>query len=125
MGELTENGITLLSSTTVPLDGTADTDIYTVPVGHRCILAYAELEVGANAVSTDISIGATANGIDFLGTHQCDNADADGDVIVLAPVPQATPLTMKSYAAGTVIVAKVTNPAGGASNTLSLFGFLY
>ena len=125
MAELREGAITLLSSTTVALNGDASTTIYTVPVGKTCILAYAELEVGADAVSTDISIGASAGGTDFVGVTQCDNADADGDVIRLAPVPSATPATLKAYAAGTVIIAKVVNSAGGATNTLSLFGFLY
>lgn len=125
MTELIENAITLLSSTIVALNGNGNTTLYTVPVGKTCILAYAELEVGDDAVSTDISIGITAAGTDFLGVHQLDNADADGDVVRLAPVPQATPLTMKTYAAGSVIVAKVANAAGGAANTLSLFGFLY
>ena len=123
---LTHNAVTMLGSVdSVDMNSAAATTLYTVPVGKTCILAYAELEVGADAVSTDISIGIAANGIDFLGVHQLDNADADGDVVVLAPVPQATPLTMKAYAAGAGIIAKVANNAGGATNTLSLFGFLY
>ena len=125
MAELSENAITLLSSTTVALNGNGNTTLYTVPVGKTCILAYAELEVGADAVSSDISIGRTGTETDFVGTTQCDNADADGDVIRLAPVPSATPATLKTYVATTVIVAKVSNAAGGAANTLSLFGFLY
>lgn len=125
MAELRESAITLLSSTTVSLAASGTTELYTVPEGKTCILAYAELEVGGDAVSTDISIGRNGATTDFIGTTQCDNADADGDVIVLAPVPSATPATLKTYAAGIVIEAEVANHAGNASNTLSLFGFLY
>ena len=125
MAALNENAITLLSSTTVALDADANTNLYTVPVGKTCILAYAELEVSADAVTSDISIGITAAGTDFVGVTNVDNADAAAAVVVLAPVPSATPATLKAYAAGSLIVAKVANGNGNATNTLSLFGFLY
>lgn len=53
------------------------------------------------------------------------NLDAQYDAVILMPVPNTTPAKMKSYAAGTVIQAQVTNQSGGATNTLHLFGFLY
>ncbi len=125
MAELRESAITLLSSTIVSLAANASTTIYTVPVGKTCILAYAELEMGADPNATDVSIGITAAGTDFVTTIDCNLATADGDVLRIAPVPSATPATLKAYQAGEVIIAKVTNFAGGATNTLSLFGFLY
>ena len=115
----------LLSVTTVALNADADTTIYTVPTGKRCVLTKAFLVAGANANSTDISIGQDTAETDFIGTSQCDNLDAQYDVIILAPVPAATPAMLKSYAAGTVIQAKVSNQAGGATNYLYLYGFLY
>ena len=44
---------------------------------------------------------------------------------VLAAVFLVAAAGIKSYAAGTVIKAVVANQAGGATNTLYLFGFLY
>ena len=117
--------IALLSTTTVALNSNADTVIYTVPVGKRCVLAFAKLIAGANANSTDVSIGQNGAETDFVPTTQCDNLDAQYDVITLMPVNSTTPPKEKSYAAGTVIEFKVTNQAGGATNTLMLFGTLY
>lgn len=118
-------GERLLSTTTVSLAANADTDLYTVPSGQRLILTKALLIVAADAASTDISIGQNGAETDWIGTTQCDNLDAANDVVILQPVPAGTPPKNKSYAAGTVIQLQVANQAGGASNTLYLFGFLY
>jgi hypothetical protein len=125
MAALNELAPTLLSETTVSLAADADTTLYTVPQGKRCVLSHAWLVAGADAGTSDISIGQAAAGTDFTGTINLDNLDAQYDAVLLAPVPSATPTTQKSYAAGTVIEAKVSNQAGGATNTLFLFGFLY
>lgn len=125
MADLRENAISLLSVTTVALNADADTVIYTVPTGKRCILSHAILVAGADAVSTDFSIGQNGAETDFIPTQQLDNLDAANDAVILMPVPATTPTKTKSYAAGTVIEAKVSNQAGGASNTLYLFGMLY
>ena len=115
----------LLSITTVSLAADADTTIFTVPTGRRCVLTKAILVVGADAASTDFSIGADGAETDWLPTNQLDNLDAANDAAILMPVPSTTPSKIESYAAGTVIQAKVSNQAGGATNTLYLFGFLY
>jgi len=125
MTALNENAITLLSATTVSLAADGDTTIYTVPVGKRCILSHAILVAGADAGTSDISIGQNGAETDFVGVTNLDNLDAQYDAMLLAPVPSATPATNKSYAAGTVIEAKVANNNGGATNTLYLFGTLY
>ena len=125
MSALNENAITLLSSTTVALNANGDTTLYTVPTGKRCILSHAILVAGADAGTSDISIGQNGAETDFVGTTNLDNVDAQYDACLLMPVPSATPATLKSYAAGTVIEAQVANQAGGATNTLYLFGVLY
>ena len=48
----------LLSTTTVTLAADGEQAIYTVPAGYRCILTKAILIVGADAGSTDFTIGA-------------------------------------------------------------------
>lgn len=125
MSALIENAITLLSATTVSLAANADTTIYTVPTGKRCILSHAILVAGADAGTSDISIGQNGAETDFVGVTNLDNVNAQYDACLLMPVPGATPATLKSYAAGTVIEARVANQAGGATNTLYLFGVLY
>jgi len=126
MAELKENALVLLSATTVSLAANADTTIYTVPAGKRCILSHALLVLGANAGTSDLSIGQDSAETDFLPVQNLDNLNAQYDVGLLMPVPSTTPaLPQKSYAAGTVIEARVANHAGGATNTLYLFGLLY
>lgn len=125
MSALKENAITLLSTTTVSLAADADTTIYRVPSDKRCVLDHAVLVAGADAGTSDISIGQNGAETDFIGVTNLDNLDAEYDAVILAPVPSATPATLKSYAADTTIQAQVSNNAGGATNTLYLFGWVY
>lgn len=123
---LQENALTLLSTTTIPLNANGQTAIYTGPTGKRFILHSALLVLGADAGTSDLSIGQNGATTDFLPVQNLDNGDAQYDVLLLMPVPSVTPaLPQKSYAAGTVIEADVANQAGGADNTLFLFGVLY
>jgi hypothetical protein len=128
MADLKEKSISLLSTTTVALNADADTTLYTVPVGKTCILSHAILVVGADAGTTDISIGQNGAETDFVGAIDLANLDAANDACRLAPVPVAAAASAakeEAYAAGTVIECQVTNQAGGATNTLYLFGTLY
>lgn len=126
MPNLKEKAIALLSTTTVALNGNADTTLYTVPVGKRCILHSAILVAGADASTTNISIGQDTAETDFVAATHLDNLNAQYDACILQPLPVLDPVNcIKSYAAGTVIQAQVTNQAGGATNTLYLFGMLY
>jgi hypothetical protein len=126
MANLKEKSISLLSTTTVSLAADADTTLYTVPVGKRCVLECAVLVAGADAgATTTISIGADGAETDFIPANTLSNIDAQYDVAILRPVPNTTTLKSKSYAAGTVIQAQVASQSGGATNTLYLFGFLY
>ncbi len=123
----TSNGAILLSTTTVALNANADTTIYTVPTGKRCVLTHAILVAGADAGATSaISIGADGSETDFIPAAVLSNLDAANDAVILQPVPVAAlPVKNKSYAADTVIQAQVATQSGGATNTLYLFGFLY
>ena len=125
MADLREKGIALLSTTTVALNADADTTLYTVPPGKRCILECAILVAGANASTTVISIGADGAETDWLANNTLSGINAQYDVAIMRPIPNTTPLLSKSYAAGTVIQAKVSSQAGGATNSLYLYGFLY
>jgi len=124
MASLIENALTLISTTTVDFSGTGQTTLYTVPVGKLFIPVFAIVRCGADAGATDITLGRSGALTDFLGTTQLDNLDADGDQVLLMPVPQDTALKLKTYAAGVVFQVDVTVGNGGATNYIDLFGFL-
>lgn len=121
----TDSAEGLLSVTNVSLAADADTTIYTVPVGKRLALTKAILVVGADAGTSVISIGADGAETNWLPNNTLSALDAANDAAILVPVPNTTPTLIKSYAGGTVIQAKVSSQAGGATNSLSLFGYLY
>lgn len=121
----TDSAEGLLSVTNVSLAADADTTIYTVPTGKRLVLTKAILVVGADAGTSVISIGADGAETDWLPNNTLSALDAANDAAILQPVPNTTPVLVKSYAGGTVIQAKVSSHAGGATNSLSLFGYLY
>ena len=123
--DLRASAITLLSSTTVSLAADGDTTIYTVPTGKVCILSHAVLVVGADASTSDLSIGQNGAETDFVPATDLQHLDAANDAGILQPIPAVELLKVEAYAAATVIEAKVTNHAGGATNTLYLFGTLY
>lgn len=108
----------------VDLSGTGQTTLYTVPTGKIFIPVLAILRVGADASTSVITIGRVGALTDFLGSQTLSNIDASGDMAILQPVPAATPVLLKTYAAGVVIQVDVTTAAGGASNEMDLFGFL-
>jgi len=122
---LPKGEVQLLSITTVPFNANGDTALITTPSGYTTILDHAKIVAGADAVSTDITIGANGAETDFLPTNQMDNLDASGDVVTVMPIPNTTPLQLQTYAAGTVIDMNVANQAGGATNTVYLYGILY
>lgn len=116
----------LLSVTTVSFAANADTTLYTVPTGKRCVLTKAIVVAGADAgATTTMSIGQNGATTDFLGNQTLTNLDVQYDSVILQPVPNATPVKGKSYAAATVIEATVANQSGGATNTVYLYGMLY
>jgi len=125
MADSKEKGIALLSKTTVSLGANAATELYVVPENKRCVLAMAILVLGADAVTTDVQIGQNGATQDFVAVTDLGLIDAQYDACILQPIPAANVLLGKSYAAGTAIEIEVTNFAGGATNTLYLFGFLY
>ena len=117
----------LLSTTTVAFNADADTTLYTVPAGKRCILMFAWIVGAGDAGATHVSIGQNGAETDFIADTTIGNLNAEFDVAYLDGSVNTgiNPKTLKSYAAGTVIEMKVTFNAGVAGNTVFLFGFLY
>ena len=116
----------LLSTTTVAFNADADTTLYTVPTGKRCVLTHAIVVAAGDAgATTTLSIGANGAETDFIPSNTLSNLDAEFDTVILQPIPNTTPLKMKSYVAETVIEAQVASQSGAAGNTIYLFGILY
>jgi hypothetical protein len=126
MSELNELTPVLLSNTNVALNAVAQTTLYTVPTGKRLLITKAILIAGASAGDGVLTIGKQGSATDFLGAQTLSNLAAQYDVVILQPIPNATPVLSKSYAAGSIIEADVTTGStGGATNAMLLFGILY
>ena len=121
---MTAGALMKVSSTTVAFNAVAATTLYTVPTGKTFIPVFTIIRAGADAAATDVTLGRSTALTDFMGTTQLDNLDASGDQVLLMPVPQDPPLTLKTYAAAVVFQINVTVASGGASNTVDLFGYL-
>lgn len=126
MADLKSTSIALLSTTTVSFAADADTLLYTVPTGKRCVLSHAVIVAAGDAgASTTISIGQTGATADFLAENTLSSLDAANDVVIVRPIPNTTPLQSKSYAAAALLYATVASQSGVAANTVMLFGTLY
>ena len=115
----------MLSSTTVAFNADADTTLYTVPTGKTCVLLWAVVIAGADAGTTDVSIGQNAAETDFIPATTLSAVDASGDACILEPIMADPVLKIEAYTAGTVIQMQVSSQAGGATNTVKLYGITY
>lgn len=126
MSNFNEQGIVLLSTTTVSHAAATQTTLYTVPAGKRCILDHVKIIAAGDEAATDITIGQSGALTDFVNTRQLDNLDAQYDCVKVGSGPSTDPATkIKSYAAATIIQVDVIAANGNAGNTYKLFGTLY
>lgn len=125
--DLKESALSLLAATVVTaMNVESERTIYTVPAGKTCILAFALLEADGDLGDAGVvTMGAAGSATNFVGTTNVDNLDADGDYILIAPVPSATPATLKTYPAATAIVLDVATAANAVAGTCYLFGLLF
>ena len=119
-----ENALALISSTTVSFAAVAATTLHTTPATQLFVPVFIIVRAGADAGATDVTFGRVGALTDWLGTTQLDNLDADGDQVLLMPVPQDPALKLKTYAAGIAFQIDVTVANGGANNKVDLFGYL-
>jgi hypothetical protein len=126
MGLLNEKGLYKLTSTpvTLALDAVAATTIYTVPTGKIMIPFGLSLVAGADCGASVLTVGRVGALTDFIASITLSAIDAAGDMAWLQPVPNATPVLLKTYAAAVVFQIDVTTADGGATNYVDLFGWL-
>ena len=128
MADLKECAISLLSETTLDVTSTGQTTLYTVPTGKRCVLHCAVVVCGSAASTTaTLTFGQVGALTDFLNTQTMTNLAAQYDAVTCMPIPNATPVKTKSYAASTVIQVDVStaDADGMTDGTVYLFGFIY
>jgi hypothetical protein len=126
--DLKEVSIALLSTTTLNVQATGATTLYTVPTGKRCVLHGATVICGSAASTTAIiTFGQVGALTDFLGSQTMTNLAAQYDAVKCMPIPNATPVKTKSYAAGTIIQCNVgtADTDGMTDGIVMLFGTLY
>ena len=109
---------------TVSLAAAAATTLYTVPTGYTAVIDHVDLILGADASTSALTIGRSTALTDFLDTQTLSALDADGDKTCLRPIPNATSVKEKTYAAGTIIQVNVTTGNGGATNYMIVWGYL-
>jgi hypothetical protein len=126
MPALQETGLALLSTTAIAdMTSVAATALYTVPVGKTCILSHAWLKVTADmGANLAFTLGRSTALTDWITLINGDNLNAALDCIYIAPVPSATPATLKEYAAGVIISLDLTVAGSAGAGTFYLFGFL-
>jgi hypothetical protein len=122
---LVTNESPLLSSTVLSLAGNGATTIFTVPTGKTLLINYAFLVGGSSASTSTLSIGQSGTPTDFINAYVLSGITGAGIAVRLSPVNASTPPAIVAYPAGTVITATVGSHAGGATNTILLFGTLY
>jgi len=128
MADLKEVSIALLSSTTLDVQSATQTTLYTVPTGKRCVLDHVKVICGSAASTTaGLTFGRSTALTDFLTEQTMTNLAAQYDCVICAPVPNATPVKTKSYAAGVIIQCDVATADvdGSDDATVLLFGTLY
>jgi len=114
----------LSGAVNVSLAAAANTTLYTVPVGYKAVLHHVDLIAGADCSTATVTVGRSTALTDFLGTQTLSNINAAEDVATMQPVPNATPVILKTYAAGVIIQMAVTSAVGGATNSVHLWGYL-
>jgi len=128
LADLKEKSVSLLSTTTLDVQSTGATTLYTVPTGKRCVLDHVKVICGSAASTTAvITFGQVGALTDFLGSQTMTNLAAQYDTVICAPIPNATPVKTKSYAATTIIQVNVgTADVDGSDDAIvMLFGTIY
>jgi hypothetical protein len=121
-----EPGIILLAETNVALNATPTVILYTVPSYRTLIISHATITVGADAGASVVSIGSEGGSyVNFIPNNTLTNLNAANAVGVLMPIPSTTPLKQIVHAGAAVVKMLVTTGAGGATNTVRLYGSLY
>jgi acyl CoA:acetate/3-ketoacid CoA transferase beta subunit len=113
-----------LSTTDVDFSKTGQTTLYTVPASKVLYLTKAMVWASENLAASTITIGLSTALTNFVNTQTLSNLDAEDDVVIIMPVPNATPVKLHRYNAGDIIKVNVTAAQGSTYSTIGLYGVL-
>ena len=125
MAALNENAITMLNTVNLDLTTTGLTTLYVVPTGKSCVLILAAIIAGSATGASEISIGRNGSTTDIVPANTLSTTSVAKSVFVLQPIPSLTPQKLAAYPASTAIEANVITAAGGGTNTIQVFGYLF
>ena len=132
MSSLTENAITLLSSTSaVDLNGAGgtETSLYTVPTGKTAIITHIAIRnMSADALAAVVTIGKTGGACDeWRGDQTLSGLDGvtKFTILYLDQETNDTPEAAVQFVAADVVGVEITTAAGaGCTCTIDVFGYL-
>jgi len=113
----------VLASVAVDFSVVGETTLYTTISGETTVPLKAVVRAGGDAGATEVTIGRSGEVADFLNTQTLSNLNASGEMVILQPVPNATPVGLKSYPGGIAIRMNVETAEGVAINWVDLLGY--
>jgi len=116
--------IHVLDTVNVDFSTTGETVLYTTISGETTVLTQAGVRAGGDAGATEVTIGQSGEVTDFLDTQTLSNLNAFGEMVILQPVPNATPVGLKHYYGETQIRMNVETADGGAINWVDILGYI-
>ena len=113
----------VLETVTVDFSVVGQTALHTTISGETTVPISAVVRAGAAAGATEVTIGQSGEVTDFLNTQTLSNLNASGEMVILQPVPNATPVGLKTYGGEVEIRMNVETADGGATNWVDLLGY--
>jgi len=113
----------VLETVNVDFSVVGQTALHTTISGETTVPISAVVRAGADAGATEVTIGKSGEVTDFLNTQTLSNLNASGEMVILQPVPNATPVSLKTYAGEVEIRMNVETADGGAINFVDLLGY--
>ena len=113
----------VLGSVAVDFSVVGETVLYTTISGETTVLLAAGVRAGGDAGGTEVTIGRSGEVTDFLNTQTLSNLNASGDMVILQPVPNATPVGLKFYPGEVAIRMNVETAEGVSINWVDLLGY--
>jgi len=114
----------VLDTVNVDFSTEGETVLYTTISGEITVPVLAAVRAGGDAGATEVTIGQSGEVTDFLDTQILSNLNASGEMVILQPVPNATPVGLKHYYGETQIRMNVETADGGAINWVDILGYI-
>lgn len=118
-----KKSVHILETVNVDFSSVGETVLHTTVSGETTVPIAAVVRAGGDAGTTQVTIGRSGEVTDFLNTQTLSNVNGDGEMAILQPVPNATPVGLKTYGGGIEIRMNVENADGAAVNLIDILGY--